>query len=44
LEKVNGSRHNDYRAYYDDALIEAVGALYRRDLDLFGYQFDGVAQ
>jgi hypothetical protein len=40
LEKVNTSRRNDYRGYYDDALIDGVAALYQRDLDLFGYSFE----
>ncbi len=39
LENVNSSRRNDYRGYYDKTLIDGVAALYRRDLDLFGYQF-----
>lgn len=39
LGRVNASRRGDYRQYYDDALVEGVAALYRRDLDLFGYQF-----
>lgn len=40
LEKVNGSSRGDYRQYYDQALVEGVGELYRRDLELFGYGFD----
>lgn len=40
LEKVNSSRRNDYREYYDRPLIEGVAELYRKDLDLFGYGFD----
>lgn len=43
LEKVNASRHGDYRAYYDRTLIDGVADLYRRDLDLFGYRFDAEA-
>jgi hypothetical protein len=39
LEKVNPSRRNDYRGYYDQTLIDGVAALYQRDLDLFGYSF-----
>ena len=39
LEQVNSSRRGDYRAYYDQELIDAVARLYRRDLDLFGYTF-----
>lgn len=39
LEQVNSSRRGDYRQYYDQALIDGVAELYRRDLDLFRYQF-----
>jgi hypothetical protein len=39
LSKVNPSRRGDYRQYYDQALIDGVSALYRRDLELFGYEF-----
>lgn len=39
LDRVNSSRRGDYRDYYDPELIDAVTALYRRDLELFGYSF-----
>lgn len=39
LEQVNTSRRGDYRAYYDQELIDAVARLYKRDIDLFGYSF-----
>lgn len=39
LGRVNGTKRGSYRQYYDDALAEAVTALYRRDLELFGYSF-----
>lgn len=40
LDKVNAtSPRGDYRCFYDDKLIEGVAALYRRDLELFGYGF-----
>jgi Sulfotransferase family len=39
LEKVNSSRRGDYRQYYDQALIDGVADMYRRDLELFGYTF-----
>lgn len=42
LDRVNDSRHGDYRRYYDQRLIEGVAARYRQDLDLFGYGFDGL--
>ncbi|WP_408589510.1 sulfotransferase family 2 domain-containing protein [Novosphingobium sp.] len=42
LERVNGSNHDDYRRYYDQALIDGVAARYAQDLDLFGYTFEGM--
>ncbi|MDE8651007.1 sulfotransferase family 2 domain-containing protein [Novosphingobium album (ex Liu et al. 2023)] len=42
LGRVNGSRHGDYRRYYDRALIDGVAARYAQDLDLFGYTFEGM--
>ncbi|WKL58944.1 sulfotransferase family 2 domain-containing protein [Asticcacaulis sp. ZE23SCel15] len=42
LERVNGSRHEDYRRYYDQALIDGVAARYAQDLELFGYSFEGL--
>ncbi|WP_404710508.1 sulfotransferase family 2 domain-containing protein [Sphingomonas sp. MMS24-J13] len=42
LDRVNGTSHGDYRRYYDQRLIEGVAARYARDLDLFGYTFEGI--
>lgn len=42
LDRINGSRHGDYRDYYDQALIDGVAARYAVDLDLFGYSFEGL--
>lgn len=39
LDRVNSSRRGDYRQYYDQKLIDGVGELYARDLELFGYTF-----
>ena len=39
LDKVNSSKRGDYRQYYDQALIDGVTELYRRDLELFDYRF-----
>ncbi len=39
LEQVNRSQRGDYRQYYDQALIDGVADLYRRDLELFDYSF-----
>jgi hypothetical protein len=43
LDRVNASRHGDYRQYYDRELIEGVAARYAQDLALFGYAFEGEA-
>jgi hypothetical protein len=39
LEQVNSTRRGSYRDYYDQPLIDGVAALYKRDLELFGYGF-----
>lgn len=39
LGQVNTSRRGSYRDYYDQALIDGVADFYRRDLELFGYEF-----
>lgn len=39
LEQVNSSKRGSYRDYYDQTLIDGVTELYRRDLELFDYQF-----
>jgi hypothetical protein len=39
LDQVNSSRRGHYRDYYDQQLIDGVGELYHRDLELFGYEF-----
>ena len=41
LDRVNSTKRGDYRRYYDPPLIEAVAARYARDLELFGYTFEG---
>lgn len=41
LDRVNGTKHGDYRRYYDQVLIDGVTARYARDLELFGYTFEG---
>jgi hypothetical protein len=39
LTQVNSSRRGSYRDYYDQPLIDGVHELYRRDFELFGYNF-----
>jgi len=40
LERRNASDHEAWPGYYDDALRQSVAALYRDDLQNFGYTFD----
>lgn len=40
LDRVNGTVREDYRRYYDQALIDGVTARYAQDLELFGYGFE----
>lgn len=42
LDRVNGTKREDYRIYYDQELIDGVAARYAQDIDLFGYEFEGV--
>lgn len=40
IEKHNSSKNKqDYRAYYDEGLKEKVANIYRKDINLFSYQF-----
>ena len=41
LGRVNASKHRDWREYYDRELVDLVSDYYRRDLELFGYRFEG---
>lgn len=40
LERLNVSSHEDYRCYYEAKTADAVGRIYRGDLDVFGFTFD----
>lgn len=42
LPRANTSSHRDYRTYYSPATRELVAKHFRRDVELFGYQFDGL--
>ena len=39
LERINPSSHRNYRDYYDRDLANEVGEVYRRDVEIFGYEF-----
>lgn len=39
LPVINKTEHSDYRSYYDDKAKERVEALYREDIETFGYDF-----
>ena len=42
LPHANKTKHRDYREYYTGNVIEKVGDHLRRDIELFGYEFDGL--
>ena len=47
LDATELPRHNrrtfrDYRDYYDDATRELVGDVWRKDIEMFGYDFEGL--
>jgi hypothetical protein len=42
LPRANASSHRDYRSYYSPATRELVGKYFQRDIELFGYDFDGL--
>lgn len=41
ISRLNTSDHEDYRTCYDDRGRELVGRMYARDIELFGYRFEG---
>ena len=41
IEVLNASDRGDYRDYYDTRGRELVGHMYARDIETFGYHFDG---
>jgi len=42
LPRVNTSVHRDYRQCYTPATRDLVARHFRRDIELFGYEFDGL--
>ncbi|MCY3624028.1 MAG: sulfotransferase family 2 domain-containing protein [Gammaproteobacteria bacterium] len=38
LERSNTTDHDAFGSYYDDELVAAVTAFYRRDFEVFGYE------
>jgi hypothetical protein len=44
LKHANCSSHRDYRSYYDQRAIDLVAEHCRRDIELFGYTFDGARE
>jgi len=42
LPRANTSSHRDYRTYYTPATRDLVAKHFRPDLELFGYDFDGL--
>jgi len=42
LRQANSSSHRDYKTYYTSATREQVARHFQRDIELFGYEFDGL--
>ena len=42
LPRANASSHRDYRTYYSDVTRELVRNYFKRDIELFGYDFEGL--
>jgi hypothetical protein len=42
LKHVNKSIHKDYRKMYTDRTFELINAAYAEEIELFGYDFDGI--
>jgi len=40
LRHDNRSKHRDYRAYYDSKSIDIVKDLFRKEIDILGFEFD----
>ena len=39
LDHANRSRHEEYKQYFDQELIDGVARIYARDIELFGYDY-----
>ncbi len=44
LDHMHKTKHRDHRSYYNSRTIELVAEISRDDIELFGYDFDGVAK
>jgi hypothetical protein len=44
LPRINRATQRDYREYYDEPTRERVAGRWARDLELFGYDFDGLVE
>ena len=41
LPKKNTSKHKRYSSYYDKECVDIVSDIYRKDLEVLGYKFEG---
>jgi hypothetical protein len=43
LPKKNVSLTKDYRTYYDEKTAQIIGEVFKKDIENFGYDFDGIS-
>lgn len=39
LSKQNASKHGDYKEYYTNELVDIVKGIYKKDFEMFNYEF-----
>ena len=39
LQRLNSTPDKDYRTYYEPSDVERVYEIYKKDVELFGYEF-----
>lgn len=39
FKNITDKEHNDYRDYYDDEIIEIVRDIYKKDIDIFNFEY-----
>ena len=40
IPKINTSKRQDYKLYYNKDLIDIIGEIYKKDIELFGFKYE----